>query len=54
MTVQLNREERAFIAEQYDDCLCANCMKAMKREYKLQPFKKAWRKVFGQPFNRKK
>lgn len=31
--VQLNDEERAYIRDRFDDCLCAGCMQAMKTEY---------------------
>lgn len=34
-TVQLTQEERAYLAKAYDDCLCANCMRALKQEFNL-------------------
>ncbi len=34
-SIQLNEAEAKFIAEKYTDCLCANCMKAMKSEYSI-------------------
>ena len=34
-TVQLTQEERAYLAKMYDDCLCANCMRALKQEFNL-------------------
>ncbi|MEM9981226.1 MAG: cysteine-rich CWC family protein [Bacteroidota bacterium] len=53
-TVQLSSKEQQFMADQYDDCLCAKCLEAMKREFKLQPLREAWLKVFEKPFSRKK
>lgn len=32
-TVALNEDERAYIQQKYDDCLCASCMKELKKEY---------------------
>lgn len=32
-SVNLNEEERNFLQEKYDDCLCANCMKELKMEF---------------------
>jgi hypothetical protein len=31
--VKLNEVERDYIREQYDDCLCAKCMKELRAEY---------------------
>jgi len=31
--VPLSIEERSFISDRYDDCLCANCMREMKKAY---------------------
>lgn len=33
-TVQLSPKERAYIAQQYDDCLCAGCMQNLKTAYR--------------------
>jgi hypothetical protein len=38
-TVILNEEERAYIQEKFDDCLCAECMKAMKAAYHNELFR---------------
>ncbi|OJJ19914.1 hypothetical protein BKI52_15665 [marine bacterium AO1-C] len=35
-TVTLTPEERAYIAKLYDDCLCANCMRALQQASKTQ------------------
>lgn len=32
-TVVLNDEQLAFIASQYDDCLCAKCLIAVRGEF---------------------
>ncbi len=31
--VKLNPEEQLFIKNKYNDCLCANCMQAVKSKY---------------------
>jgi len=47
-TIQLNRKERDYINEQYDDCLCANCMKDLKAEYHNNKLKNKIKKLlFG-------
>lgn len=33
--VQLSEAESKFIADKYDDCLCASCMITMKTEYSV-------------------
>jgi hypothetical protein len=33
-TVTLNDAERNYIRAQFDDCLCASCLLALKKEYK--------------------
>jgi hypothetical protein len=33
MTVQLNEVERDYMRGLYMDCLCADCMKAVRGEY---------------------
>ncbi|MBI3234554.1 MAG: cysteine-rich CWC family protein [Bacteroidetes bacterium] len=32
-TIVLSEEERNFIQHQFDDCLCIDCIKALKAEY---------------------
>lgn len=32
--VELDDKERNYINEQFDDCLCARCLKEMKEEYR--------------------
>jgi len=31
--IRLSVEERAFIEERYQDCLCLNCLKELKQRY---------------------
>jgi hypothetical protein len=31
--VKLTAEQRAYIAQRYSDCLCADCLLALRREY---------------------
>jgi hypothetical protein len=31
--IQLTEEEKAFIADRYDDCLCINCLRSLKDKY---------------------
>ncbi|PZF74644.1 cysteine-rich CWC family protein [Taibaiella soli] len=38
MTVTLTDEERTFLGERFDDCLCANCMRALKAEFHSKLF----------------
>lgn len=41
--IQLSSEEKHFLQARYDDCLCINCLKAIKQEYfenRLKQFKK--------------
>ncbi len=33
--VELTAEERAFIEDRYNDCLCANCLLQLKNRYML-------------------
>jgi len=34
-TVQLNLNEMQYISENYEGCMCAACLRALKQEYKL-------------------
>lgn len=45
--VRLTEAERNYLRESYDDCLCANCMKALKTEYYNNLFKQRLKKLFG-------
>lgn len=45
--VRLTEEERAFLGEQYHDCLCADCMLAMKGEYHNRRFKNRLDRILG-------
>ncbi len=46
-TVQLTAEEIEFIQQQYDDCLCASCMKQLKAEYHNQLFQNKLKQILG-------
>lgn len=46
-TVTLNQDESDFINEIYEDCLCANCMKALKAEYRNQLFQTKLKNILG-------
>ncbi|HEY2720546.1 MAG TPA: cysteine-rich CWC family protein [Chitinophagaceae bacterium] len=41
--VQLNSEERMFIEECYDDCLCKNCLLELKSRYLVFKDKYLWK-----------
>ncbi|HEY8387566.1 MAG TPA: cysteine-rich CWC family protein [Parasegetibacter sp.] len=32
-TVNLSSEEKAFVEDRYNDCLCINCLKDLKQRY---------------------
>jgi len=34
----LTQQHRDYISRQYDDCLCANCMRAMRSEFNVGQF----------------
>ncbi|MCF3110485.1 cysteine-rich CWC family protein [Niabella sp. CC-SYL272] len=46
-TVSLNNEERDFIFKQYEDCLCAECLKALKAQYHQQQFQHKLKGILG-------
>ncbi len=48
MDVPLSAEEAAYLQEQYDDCLCAPCMRKLKQAYHQQRFRQQLRRMFGQ------
>jgi Cysteine-rich CWC len=33
--IKLSDDERDFISKKFTDCLCANCIKALKSEYNI-------------------
>lgn len=53
-SVPLNENERSYIREQFDDCLCAVCMNELKAEYHNNLFKEKLKKLFGIFFTTKK
>lgn len=46
-TVEISEEERDFIHGQYDDCLCAACMKELKAEYHNQLYRDKLKHILG-------
>jgi len=42
-SIQLNNEERIFIEECYDDCLCKNCLLELKNRYLVFKEKYLWK-----------
>lgn len=47
-TVSLHPEERDYIQEKFDDCLCANCLKELKIEYHNNQLKNKIKKILEQ------
>tara|TARA_R110002049_G_scaffold102485_2_gene247990 strand:+ start:850 stop:999 length:150 start_codon:yes stop_codon:yes gene_type:complete len=43
----LNEEERDYMRNKYDDCLCATCMKEEKADYHNINFTKKINKLLG-------
>lgn len=43
--VTLTESERNYLLEKYEDCLCANCMKELKKEFHNNLFKQKLRKI---------
>ncbi|RYF90272.1 MAG: hypothetical protein EOO00_09150 [Chitinophagaceae bacterium] len=41
--VKLDTEERTFISERYDDCLCGNCLNELKNKYVLFKERMFWK-----------
>jgi hypothetical protein len=55
--VSLNTEEADYIRKQFDDCLCANCLLELKKEYKQQQFEDKINRAYSyfnikSPFNK--
>ncbi len=46
-TVRLTDEERAYIQSRFDDCLCANCLLELKREYNQRQFEEKVARVYA-------
>ncbi len=46
-TVSLNEKEREFMKNNFEDCLCAECMKAVKVEFRNQELKDKMRSILG-------
>jgi hypothetical protein len=45
--VSLNEQEREFIRERFDDCLCAGCMKELKAAYHRELFQNKLKRILG-------
>lgn len=45
--VRLEDDERDYINSQYDECLCADCMKILKSEYHNQRFQDKLKSILG-------
>lgn len=45
--ITFNETEKAFISENYQDCLCRECLLAIKRELKYQPVKDRIQHIFS-------
>jgi len=37
-SVQLSQQHRDYIFGQYEDCLCAGCMRALRSEFNIERF----------------
>ncbi|WP_018626818.1 cysteine-rich CWC family protein [Niabella aurantiaca] len=46
-TVILNDAERDFVSKQYEDCLCATCLKELKAQYHQQKFQGKLKGILG-------
>lgn len=46
-TVQLTAEERNFLLDKFDDCLCASCMAELRSEYHREHLQKKISKILG-------
>jgi hypothetical protein len=56
-SVYLTTDEMDYIRKQFDDCLCANCLLELKKEYKQQQFEDKINRAYGyfnikSPFNK--
>jgi hypothetical protein len=45
--VKLNQEERDHMSGLYSDCLCASCMKEVKRDFHNRRFREKLKKILG-------
>ena len=43
-TILLSEQQMAYINAQYDDCLCINCLQALRTEYNYQQHEQKIRK----------
>lgn len=45
--VTLNEQERDYIRGRFDDCLCADCIKILKGEYRNELFQQKLKSILG-------
>ncbi len=43
--VKLNQEERDYINNKYEDCLCAACIESLRSEYNQEKFRLKLKKI---------
>ncbi|MCJ8292050.1 MAG: cysteine-rich CWC family protein [Crocinitomicaceae bacterium] len=48
--VKLTEDEREFIKNESQDCLCANCLNKLKRQYHAMKLKEKMNKIIGTNF----
>lgn len=46
-TIELNEEERNYIRERFDDCLCVFCIKELRAEYHNNELKNKIKNLLG-------
>lgn len=46
-SVTLNENEREYIREKFDDCLCAKCMQEIRSEFHNQLFQDKLKSILG-------
>lgn len=45
--ILINNEEQQYISKQYNDCLCFNCIVAVRTEYNIEKFVTNIKNSFG-------
>ncbi|KAA2240081.1 cysteine-rich CWC family protein [Chitinophaga agrisoli] len=45
--VSLTDDERFFISQQFNGCLCASCLQTMKQQYKQEQFRQRLQQIFN-------
>lgn len=44
--VKVSQEQREYFNKQYNDCLCATCMKELQSEYNIKKYKQTPKEKF--------